>query len=81
MKKPVPEQKDILNPEEAITCFGLSRRKFNRFLNNGKKYTFTALYGSRKLIIRTEFEKYLEQNPGVKEELKNGKSRPPKNKA
>lgn len=54
MKKPVPEQKDILNPEEAITCFGLSRRKFNRFLNNGKKYTFTALYGSRKLIIRTE---------------------------
>lgn len=81
MKKPILEQKDILNPEEAIACFGLSRRKLNRLLNDGKKHTFTALYGSRKLIIRTEFEKYLEQNPGVKEELKNGRSRSSKNKA
>ena len=36
MKKPPLGEKNVLNPEEAITYFGFSRRKFYRFLNEGK---------------------------------------------
>ena len=72
MKKPPLGEKDVLNPEEAITYFGFSRRKFYRFLNEGKCKNFTALYGSRKLILRAEFERYLAVNPDVKEGLLNG---------
>lgn len=71
MKKPILERKDLLNPEETIQLFNLSRRKFYRLLKNEKELKFTALYGNRKLIIRTEFEKYLRENQMVKEELKN----------
>ena len=72
MRKPLLEQKDVLNPEEAIAYFGFSRRKFYRFLKDGKCKKYTALYGSRRLILRDEFEKYLEENPEVKEGLLNG---------
>lgn len=72
MRKPLLEQKDVLNPEEAIAYFGFSRRKFYRFLKDGKCKKHTALYGSRRLILRAEFEKYLEENPEVKEGLLNG---------
>lgn len=71
MKKPILEQKDFLNPEETIRLFNLSRRKFYRFLKDEKGVGFTALYGNRKLIIRTEFEKYLRENQMVKGELQN----------
>lgn len=71
MKKPILEQKDFLNPEETIRLFNLSRRKFYRFLKNEKGVEFTALYGNRKLIIQTEFEKYLRENQMVKGELQN----------
>lgn len=79
MRKPSFEQKDVLNPEEAIAYFGFSRRKFQRFLKDGKCKKYTALYGRRRLILRSEFEKYLEENPEVKEGLLNG--RKTKNKA
>ncbi|MCM1500393.1 MAG: helix-turn-helix domain-containing protein [Clostridium sp.] len=72
MKKPALSEKDFLNPEEAIELFGLSRRKFYRLLKEGKKQRFTVLYGSRRLVIRKEFEKYLDENPQAKEGLKNG---------
>ena len=36
-----------------------------------KQLGFIALYGSRRLVIRGEFEKYLEANPKIKEGLKN----------
>lgn len=71
MRKPALEEKDFLNPEEAIELFNLSRRKFYRLLNGENQLRFIALYGSRKLIIRAEFEKYLETNPESKEVLKN----------
>jgi len=71
MRKPMLAEKDVLNPEEAIELFGLSRRKFYRLIKEEKQLGFVALYGSRKLIIRGEFEKYLETNPKVKEGLKN----------
>lgn len=70
MKKPALSEKDFLNPEEAIEMYGLSRRKFYRLLK--EKNCFTALYGSRRLVIRKEFEKYLDENPEEREALKNG---------
>ena len=44
MSKPILEEKDILNPNEAIELFVLSR----------------------KLIIRSEFQKYLDKHPELK---------------
>ena len=67
-------EKEYLNPSEAATYWNLSRRKFFRFLKQGK-YSFLAYFGNRKLILRVEFEKYLRANPRLKEELKNGKAR------
>ena len=66
MKKPSAEQKDILNQEEAIAYFGLSRRKFYKLLKEGKDTPFMAMYGSRRPIIRTEFAKYLEKHPELR---------------
>lgn len=72
MRKPPLAQKDVLNPEEAVQYFGFSRRKFFGLLRDGKFKKYTALYGRRRLILRSEFEKYLEENPEVKEGLLNG---------
>lgn len=66
MKKPTVGEKDILNQEEAIVHFELSRRKFFKLLKDGKNLPFMALYGSRRLIIRTEFAKYLEKHPELR---------------
>ena len=66
MKKPMANEKDILNQEEAIVHFGLSRRKFYKLLKEGKDTPFMAMYGSRRLIIRTEFVKYLEKHPELR---------------
>lgn len=66
MKKQEAGQKDILNQEEAIVHFELSRRKFYKLLKDGKNLPFMAMYGSRRLIIRSEFEKYLEEHPELK---------------
>ena len=51
-------QKDVLNPLETIELFVLSRRKFYDLLKHNKGLEFLAKYGTRNLIIRTEFEKY-----------------------
>ena len=72
MKKPALSEKDFLNPVEAIEMYGLSRRRFYRLLKEKKRNCFTALYGSRRLVIRKEFEKYLDENPEEREALKNG---------
>lgn len=72
MKKAELQDKDILNPEEAIAHFGLSRRKFYRFLQKNNRHTFLAMYKSRKLIIRAEFENYLKSNPEIWEGMANG---------
>ena len=70
MKKAPLDEKNYLNPEEAITLYGLSRRKFYRLLENGPQ-DFVALYGKRKLILRTAFENYLNED-NRRETLKNG---------
>ena len=78
MKKPVLKDKDTFNPGEAAAFYGLSRRKFFRLLESGDRLPFLAFYKERKLIIRSEFDKYLKSNPEVREELKNGKPPIPK---
>lgn len=65
-------EKEYLNTQEAIKYWNLSRRKFYAFLKKGV-YSFIAYYGKRKLILRVAFDKYLLENPIVKEELVNGK--------
>ncbi len=81
MAKPNLAEKDILNPEEAIRYWDFSRRKFYTFLEETDGGDFLAYYKKRILIIRLAFEKYLLQNPKVKEELINGRSRTRENKA
>ena len=66
-------EKDYLTPNETIELFGLSRRKFYALMQSGP-LDFTVNFRSRKFIIRTEFEKYLEQD-GRKETLANGKAK------
>lgn len=73
MKKPVLAEKDYMRTEEAVQLYGLSRRKLKRVLDEGQ-HDFVAFYGKRKLILRQQFERYLE-GPGVMEELRNGKKR------
>lgn len=68
MSKPTLEDKDYLTPTEATVFFDLSARKFYKLLKTGT-YGFVAMYGTRKLIIKSEFEKYLELR-GIKEALK-----------
>ena len=47
--------------------------KYYKLLKEGKNTPFMAMYGSRRLTIRTEFAKYLEEASEVKEEGVNGK--------
>lgn len=67
------EDKEILNPDETIRLYKLSNRKFRRFLAE-EKLSFVLTYSNRNLVIRSKFEKYLEQNPRIREELRNNAS-------
>lgn len=58
-------RKDALNPQEAIEYFVLSRRKFYELIKQ-EELPFMAYYGERKLIIRTEFTKYLLEHPELR---------------
>lgn len=69
MKKPELSEKTYLNIREAIELFGLSARKFTRFLKNGNCYSFLVFYHNRGLILREEFQRFLENEPKAKEEL------------
>ena len=73
MKKPVLEDKSLLTVSEAAEVFGLSRRKLFRLVETNGLH-FLAFYGTRKLIIKDEFVKYLAK-PGVREGLENGEPR------
>lgn len=73
MNKPSLHDKDFLTVIETAELFGLSRRKMFK-LTSQSGLPFMAKYGTRKLIIKDEFVKYLNET-GLKEELKNGKAR------
>lgn len=63
MSKPRLEDKVYLNPNEAINLFMLSRRKFHKLLKDNNNLDFIAMYGTRRLIVRTNFERYLKAHP------------------
>lgn len=73
MGKPTLADKDFLTVIETAEYFGLSRRKMFRLVEE-KNLPFMAMYGTRKLIIKDEFVRYLSK-PGIKEGLANGKPR------
>ena len=64
------EDKEILNQEETIRLYKRSNGKFRRFLAEERR-SFVLEYSNRKLVIKSEFEEYLGQNPRIWEELKN----------
>ena len=66
MKKTTHESKEVLNPSETIELFRLSRRNFYSLLKDKTMYSFIVLYGSRKLIIKAGFEKYLNAHPELR---------------
>ena len=70
MKKPPLEEKNILNVEEAVELYGMSRRRFRKLLES-TGLPFVAAYGKRKVIIRAELEAYLQSRPDLKEALMN----------
>ena len=65
--------KDILTPEEAIRHFGLSRRKFYRWLE--QPHGFVAYFRARKFILRAELERHFLRCPEEREAMANGKPR------
>lgn len=73
MNKELIEGKDFLTVIETAELYNLSRRKMFRLVKQ-ENLPFMAMYGTRKLIIKDEFIKYL-QKPGIKEGLANGKPR------
>ena len=73
MRRKELDTKSTFIPEEAIEFYNLSRRKFKRMLDEDEDLPFIAYFRKRKLIIRDEFEKYMEENPELKEVLRNGK--------
>ena len=72
MRRSRIEEKETLTVEEAISLFGLSRRKFWKLMNGMDTIPVLAMYGSRRLIIRSELELWLKNHPHEKEALKNG---------
>lgn len=74
MKKPSLADKEVFNPSEAAEFYDLSRRRFFRMLEEADGLPFVAMYKSRKLIIRSEFETFLRFHPETKEALKNGRA-------
>lgn len=76
MAKTEPCSKDLLNPAETITLFDLSSRKFYALIRSSIKLNFIAFYGGRRLVIRTLFEKYLDEHA----ELRRSRTWQPKEK-
>ena len=75
LKRAQLEDKSIFNPEEAIIFYDLSRRKFKKLLEGEDELPFVAFFKTRKIIIRDEFEEYMEEHPEIMEDIKNGKAR------
>jgi len=65
MRKPSPGNKELITPAEAIDFYKLSRRKMGVLMNTTNDFT-VKYYDERSLIIRREFEKYLEKHPELR---------------
>lgn len=73
MRKPSPGEKELITPAEAIDYYTLSWRKMGILMDTENDFT-VKYYDERSLIIRREFEKYLEKHPELRR-VPNGKSK------
>ena len=73
MSKADLASKDYLNPGEAIELYVLSPRKFYKLLDSKATLKFVALYRTRKLILREQFEEYLEEHPELRRRVRDGR--------
>jgi len=76
--KPQLGEKDLLTPEETVEYFGFSKARWYKFLNSPCSKDFVVKYRERRLILRVQFEKYLNKNKNIKEELTNVRKGRPK---
>ncbi len=74
MARPSVADKDVITVDEAIDFYKLSRFTFRKYLRDVKTADFLAFYRGRKLILKSEFEKYLRENPDMKGVFMYGKS-------
>ena len=61
MQRATAEKKDLLNLSETIEYF-----KFHSLIREKTVHDFIVFYGSRRLIIRTAFEKYILKHPELR---------------
>lgn len=66
MKRADLSEKEVLYPGEAIDYFVLSRRHFYDFLKETDGGDYLAFYRGRKLIIKSAFERYLQDHPELR---------------
>lgn len=64
--KPQIEKKDVLTVQEALMYYQLSRRKFYALLHEEGLTFLVFYYDGRRLLIRKEFEKYLNMHPELR---------------
>ena len=64
--KPQLKDKDVLTVQEAVEYFELSRRKFYALLKEERLPFVAFYYNKRRLILRAEFVKYLEEHPEIR---------------
>lgn len=74
MARPSVAEKDVITVDEAIDYYGLSRITVRRYLRDIESAEYLAFYRGRKLILREEFERFLQNNPEMKGVLTYGKS-------
>jgi hypothetical protein len=64
------KDKEILTVEETIEHYTLSRRKFHALLHEGSNSFSVKYYNGRTLILKPQFEEYLDKHPEVRRRAK-----------
>lgn len=64
--KPHIKDKDTMTVQETVEHYKLSRRKFYELLHQDGLDFIAFYYNGRRLILRTEFEKYLNKHPEIR---------------
>ena len=64
------KDKEILTVEETIEHYGLSRRKFRTLLQQGSNTFTVRYYNGRTLVLKPQFEDYLDKHPEVRRRAK-----------
>ena len=64
--KPHIKDKDTMTVQETVEHYKLSWRKFYELLHQDGLDFITFYYNGRRLILRTEFERYLNKHPEIR---------------